>query len=65
LRLAFEAERAKAEGWLRRGLDAIYAHCWDGTTYAALAAAWNVPEGTLRNWVMDALQHLRKVLGDA
>jgi DNA-directed RNA polymerase specialized sigma24 family protein len=55
----------EAEGSLQQGLEALYRHCWEGTSYEELARAWNVSPVTLRSRVLRACVYLRHQLGKA
>ena len=62
LQMAFESIRARSTGSIRKGLDAIVHRYRFGMTYAELAKAWGIPEGTLKTYVFEAHKYLREVL---
>jgi len=55
----------EAEGSRQQGLEALYRHCREGTSYEELAIAWNVSPVTLRSRVLRACVYLRHQLGNA
>jgi len=62
LRLDFEKIRVKSTGPHRQGLDALWAHVWEGRSYEEFAAARGMSAGTLRPQVWRALQYLKQEL---